>query len=101
MIGTEDLDCGMALMAKGCDQHPESGINKEACCENELVSLHTDNEFNSELEAHVPSDQGHCSILTNSIAVYIAPVPYSAEYSKYAPPLLDSDLNTLLQVFRI
>lgn len=101
MIGIDDLDCGMALMANGCDQLPANGISKKSCCENVLITLHTDNEFDTEAEATSPSDLGQYAMPESIVAVYHAPVPYADDYSKYAPPLINSDLRTLFQVFRI
>jgi hypothetical protein len=102
MVGTTDLDCGMMKRSASCEnQEAKEGFNRPDCCQNELVSLTTDDDFSSSDATRILTDFHQYTEATQQFLDYTAPSSYAADYSKYAPPLISSDLLPILQVFRI
>ncbi|MDA0973359.1 MAG: hypothetical protein O2867_06470 [Bacteroidetes bacterium] len=97
-----DMSCGKTSESSSCDKHEgREGIHKKKCCQNEFVALHTDDEFSGSGATLTPKDVLLFTAATQQFLDYITSTPYSADYSKYDPPLISSDLQALLQVFRI
>jgi hypothetical protein len=97
-----EMSCGMTSKASSCDKHEgKEGFNNKDCCQNEFIALHTDEEFSGSNATLIPTDVLQFTARLEQFLDYSVPTPYSADYSKYAPPLISSDLQPLFQVFRI
>jgi hypothetical protein len=97
-----DMTCGMSSESSSCDKHEgKKGISNKDCCQNEFIALHTDEEFSGSNATLIPTDVLQFTARLEQFLDYTVPTPYSADYSKYAPPLISSDLQPLFQVFRI
>ncbi|QSE98777.1 hypothetical protein JR347_06780 [Fulvivirga lutea] len=101
IYGHEKLDCGMPNMDEEHheDEHSATHYSKAKCCDNKFQYLDTEDSFKSkvqhfinELAPAVPQ----FLVIPNYIALDVK-TPISGD----APPLVDKDILTLHQVFRL
>lgn len=100
MIGEKHLDCGMGMM--DMSSHGDEGTHfSKSCCENQYVSIESEELFKQELSEKVAPV---------FVAVAVAKFLFSFDvernfqqlgFKDTSPPLPDQDIQVLHQVFRI
>jgi len=101
MIGHEHMDCGMGTMDHDDPQDDEMHFSAPDCCENEYVSVETDELFKKNVSQEL-SPIFVAKTLANILYTIKLdfdmdqPIPVDT-----SPPLADQDFQVLHQVFLI
>ena len=102
IIGYEKLDCGMPNMDQESHEHVDNSthFSKGICCENDYRYLDTEDNLKSDISQLIPDHQ-----FTNEDHLIINPdlkdFSKLVNYVNYDPPLVERNILTLHQVFRI
>lgn len=102
VIGNTVLDCGMADMEIGCEVNSPltTQIEKMTCCDNQYQSLDIDDDYKLSVQSEINID------FVAAFFVTFFEFSFSSEneedqYANYSPPILESDIPILHQVFLI
>ena len=102
IVGHEKLDCGMAEMDNQILDAPDNDFHftAEACCDNTYKYLDTDDNLNTTSASKAIQV---AVVIASFISLNVIPqvIVSNNEYNYISPPLVDRDILTLHQVFRI
>lgn len=104
MLGLAGLDCGMNDMdkEKGCeteDDSSESHIKTENCCENQYLSIDSEDTVITKLSIHSPVLKFFLALAFTYLGLPPTEVDHTTPYLNYSPPLLAQDIPVLHQSF--
>jgi hypothetical protein len=103
VVGHIQLHCGMSNMVKDCDTDvSEKNHNKKKpCCENEYQSLDQEDEFQPQVMYSSISLEFVPDFFNTLIERSYALENDKVAYSNYSPPLIEGDIQVLVQSFLI
>ena len=97
-LGEIDLDCGM-----GMDDHnnpmTDESIGSDQCCENEYVSIETDDQFNPTFEKSTIHPQFLVALAYTLADFPLLENAQTVAFSDYSPPPLIPDVQVAYQTF--
>jgi hypothetical protein len=101
MLGHEHMDCGMAMDESTPIDNNQTHLTTPQCCENQYVSIETDETFTKSLDLDVL--QTFVTILPPSVLYTLESIDSTTPLLAFdtSPPLLKQDITVLHQVFRI
>ncbi len=104
MLGLAGLDCGMNDMDKdtACkteDGSSESHLKTENCCENQYLSIDSEDTVITKLSFHSPDLKFFLALAFTYLGLHYTGVDHTTRYLNYSPPLLAQDIPVLHQSF--
>jgi len=103
VVGHAELQCGMSNMDSGCENEPsrKNHFKEKPCCENQYQSLELEDTF----EPQVIGSSLNLEFVASFVITYIRR-SYSSnndnvKYNNYSPPLIERDIQVLVQSFLI
>lgn len=101
-LGNPELSCGMEETKIPCNQEsPASTIKSKSCCENQLLSLSTEDNIkqdNIQEEVHL---KFVFTFVHSYFRIRFSETSSSCAYSDYSTPLLRHNVQVLHQTFLI
>lgn len=101
-IGQGNTDCGMEKMTIPCESDTsEQTVKAENCCENEYISLDTDNNFETFAQQTDFNAKFIFAFAYTFLHLESSTEDKTSNYRDYSPPLLKRDTQVLYQTFLI
>ncbi|ADR22096.1 hypothetical protein MATR_02670 [Marivirga tractuosa] len=103
VLGHAELNCGMSDMDKICENgsSEEKQIKKKPCCENEYQSLEMADEFQHQVFGSSLNLEFISTFVVTFTGRSFLSTKHKAEFTNYAPPLIERDIPVLVQSFLI
>ena len=100
VLDNAPIECGMEKMVAGCENGSamETHFTKVPCCKNDLQRLDVEDDFQmSVLQSSVNIE--FIAAFISSFILPVSSVEEAVEYAYCPPPLLESDIPALHQVY--